>query len=140
MNGIRKFKQVCLDSNLFIYHFEENSEFVSATSFIFDSLSEGTLKASTSIISLIEVLSYPLPPAVLREIKESFQSLPNLTVYNVESDIAGEAARIRREYGFRLPDAIQLATAVTAKADVFITNDQKLKQFKQLKVLLLSSV
>lgn len=33
----------------------------------------------------------------------------------IDHNLALEAAEIRRGYGFRLPDAIQLATALSAK-------------------------
>jgi len=140
MNGIKKYKLIGIDSNLFIYHFEENPQFVSATQLVFNHLSDGNLKAATSIISVIEILSYPLPPKILKQIEESFQLVPNLTVYDVDGAIAKEAAKIRRKHGFRLPDAIQLATAKKAKADIFITNDRSLRQFKSLKVILITEL
>ncbi len=140
MNGINKYKLIGIDSNIFIYHFEENPQFISTTQFIFNQLSKEKLKAVTSIISIAETLSYPLPAKTLKLIEESFHMVPNLTLYDVDEAIAKEAAKIRRKNGFRLPDAIQLATAKRAKADVFITNDRRLKQFKPLKVLLITEI
>lgn len=37
----------------------------------------------------------------------------------------------------RAMDAIQIAASLEAKADVFITNDSKLKQIEELKVIIL---
>ena len=37
-------------------------------------------------------------------------------------------AAIRKDRGIRPPDAIQLACAVTARVDLFITNDERLSQ------------
>ena len=59
---------------------------------------------------------------------------------NVDRTITVEAARIRREYGFRLPDSIQLATALFGKANALITNDERLKKFKELKVINLKDI
>jgi predicted nucleic acid-binding protein len=66
--------------------------------------------------------------------------IPNLTILEVNRAIVKTASEIRRTYGFRLADAVQLATAVHEKADVFITNDQRLKHFKPLRVIPLSSL
>ncbi|OGE64802.1 hypothetical protein A3I48_01575 [Candidatus Daviesbacteria bacterium RIFCSPLOWO2_02_FULL_36_7] len=60
-----------------------------------------------------------------------------MEIYQVDEKIAVESARIRRKYSFRLLDSIQLATALYAKAQAFITNDDRLKKFKELKVILL---
>ncbi len=130
-----KNKILALDSNIFIYHFEANPLFISHTAFIFDSLINKSNAASTSIISLIETLSYPSPQIILNQIEESFRTLPNFTLHNINQEIALLAARIRRTYKFRLPDAVQLATALYTKADIFITNDVKLQGFNEIKVV-----
>ena len=54
------------------------------------------------------------------------------------SEIGEVAAEVRREYGFRLPDSIQLATALHSKSQAFVTNDRRLKKFKELPAILLS--
>lgn len=55
----------------------------------------------------------------------------------VDRDVAREAAAIRRKYGFRLLDAVQLATAKLNKAQIFVSNDKGLQKFKELKVIAL---
>lgn len=135
-----KNKLLALDSNIFIYHFESNPAFISYTSRIFTSLIKTSSYGITSIISLIETLSYPSPGNVLEAIEEGFRTVPNLTVVEINHEIAVEAARIRRSYGIRLPDAIQLATALHGKADIFITNDVRLQNFKDIKIVLLTDI
>lgn len=140
MSGIKNINLVALDSNVFIYNFESNPEFSNLTEKIFDSLEKGKLRAITSVISTVEALSYPSPPEVIKGITDGFLTLVNLEVIDVNQQIAFEAARIRREYGFRLPDSIQLATALQARAKVFITNDERLKKFKELRVILITEI
>lgn len=139
MSGIGNIKLAGLDSNIFIYQFEDHPEFSQSTNIIFEKLARNKLKATTSIISLIEALSYPSPVEVRTNIQESFK-IPNLTVFEINQSIALETARLRREYGFRLGDAIQLATAKISKAQAFITNDDKLKHFKELRIILLKNL
>lgn len=138
MSGIANLKLVGLDSNLFIYHFENNPNFVPFTIKIFDRLSKGTLKAVTSTVSVMEALSYPAPSAVIKNIQEAFETIPNLNICDVDYKIALEAARIRREHKFHLADSIQLATALISKAQAFVTNDRRLKKLRQLPIILLS--
>lgn len=140
MNGIGNHKRVALDSNLFIYYFEDNPEFAPTIKKIFDKIINGSISAITSVISITETLSYPSPEKVIDGITETFLNFPNIIIMDIDQQIAFEAASIRRKYSFRLPDSIQLATAKLNKAQVFISNDQRLKQFKELKVILLTDV
>lgn len=137
MSGIGNLKLFALDSNIFIYNLEANSPYVQFTDKIFKRLISNKAKALVNIITLTEILSYSKTGNVVDQIIEDFMNTPNLTVVDVGREVAIEAARIRREYGFKLPDAIQLATAKLNKAQAFITNDQRLKQFKEVKVIML---
>lgn len=140
MSGIGNLKYVGIDSNLFIYNLEQNPQFAEYTDIVFNKLALNKLKAVTSIISLTEILSYPDTAIVETQIINDFFNTPNTKIVEIDRNIAVEAAKIRREYGFRLPDAVQLATAKLAKAKAFITNDQRLKAFVGLKVILISEI
>lgn len=140
MSGIARYKSVGLDSNVFIYHFEENPTFTPFTDKLFTKLSDGRLKAVTSILTIAETLSLPTPPRVLNALTEAFATIPNVRFIDVNQEIAIEAARIRRSYKFRLPDAIHLATALHAKVKLFVTNDARLQQFPELKFIPLKHV
>lgn len=141
MNQKRKYKIFALDTNTFIYYFENDVKFGQQAKSIFENLSCSRLKAVTSITSLAELLSSPkLTDEAVRETKKLFLSVPNLEIYGLDENIAIKSAEIRREYGFRLLDAIQLATALFSKAEAFITNDYRLKSFKKLKIISLSDL
>lgn len=141
MNQKLQFKFVALDTNIFIYFFEGNPHFGNVVKLIFEKLTENQLRAVTNITSLAELLSSPkLDNKAAKETKKLFLSVPNLEIYHLDENIAVKSAQIRREYGFRLLDAVQLATALHAKAKAFITNDERLKKFKELKVVLLTEL
>lgn len=134
-----KLKIVGIDTNVFVYYFSEHPRFGKASKKIFDRLSDSSWRSVTSIISISEALSPKiLTGEAAKEVESKFLDVPNLALFEVNHAIAVEAARIRREYGFRLPDAIQLATALHAKAQAFITNDRRLKGFKELPIVLLT--
>ena len=63
---------------------------------------------------------------------------PNMRLLPLGEGVAEEAARIRASYRFKTPDAIQLASAKLSQADIFITNDRKLRRFKEVPMLVLS--
>ncbi len=129
---------IALDTNVFIYYFERHPEFGPAAKLTLAKLSKPGTKGVTSIVSLLELLSLPQGSKILDDLKSRYLRIPNLTTSDVSQEIALEAARIRRTYGYRTSDAIQLATALTHKADLFITNDIRLKKFPELKIHLLS--
>lgn len=129
-----------LDSNIFIYSFEEHPQFSLSTKKIFEGLERKHFAAVTSIISLTETLSFPMSQERASLLIDLFLQVPQLTVYEVNNSIAMEAARIRREYKFRLPDAIQFATCLYAKANTFVTNDKRLQSFKEIRVTLLNEI
>lgn len=69
-----------------------------------------------------------------------FLSMPSLTLEKVDLETAREAAKIRRKYKFRLADSVQIATALQAKVQTFITNDRRLKPFRELPITLLTEL
>lgn len=132
---------VGIDTNIFIYYFNQYPQFGEISKEIIDKLTNGNLSGITSEITVIEILSHPvLSKKNSQEMDQQFLSIPNLIVLEVNHGIALEAAKIRRKYNFRLPDAIQLATAKLNKAQAFISNDRRLKNFKELKILLLNEI
>ena len=128
-------KLIALDTNIFIYYLHQDPLFGEKAKYIFSELIAKKIKILTSVITLTELLSLKQSEKDTAKLKNFFLEIPNLETKEVSEDIALEAAKIRRKYGFHLPDAIQLATALVGKADMFITNDTKLHGFKELKIL-----
>ena len=44
---------------------------------------------------------------------------------------------LRAQYNIRIPDALQIATALESGATVFVTNDRRLKKVQDLHVIVL---
>jgi predicted nucleic acid-binding protein len=53
--------------------------------------------------------------------------MPHLELVPLDMAIATEAARLRGAYGARTPDAVHAATALASRADVLVSNDQRLR-------------
>lgn len=137
---LKHFSLVGIDTNVFIYHFQQHPEFNSLSEKLFNLLAYNKIQAITSIITLIELLAYKESSQKIKTLREEFLSTPNLITMDINQEIGFSAAEIRREYGFRLPDALQLATCMHANAKAFITNDSGLKSFKKIKILNLKEI
>jgi len=138
-----KGKIVGLDTMVFIYHFEENQAYSPLTFSIFESLEKGNFKGITSILTLLEILVKPKKENNLlltERYKLLFETFPNLQVKTLNENIADIASSLRANYNINTPDAIQIATSLEVKADIFITNDVTLKKIAEIKVLLLSEM
>jgi len=55
-------------------------------------------------------------------------------IVGLSRDVIDRATVIRAEYGFKAPDAIHLAAALSSGCQVFLTNDHRLDRFKGLTV------
>jgi len=101
----------------------------------------GSLNAYSSVITLTEVLPKPIEEGNERLAKKFADFLKhgkNLTMIEISERIAEAAGRLRGRYPFlRALDAIQISGCIDVGADVFLTNDDKLKQVKEIKVLVL---
>ena len=138
-----KGKVVGLDTMVFIYHFEESQIYSPLTFSIFENLEKGNFKGITSILTLLEILAKPKKEnnSLLTErYKLLFETFPNLQVKTINENIADIASTLRASYNINTPDAIQIATSLEVKADIFITNDATLKKISEIKVLLLNEM
>lgn len=131
-------KTLALDSMLFIYLFEKDPRFFSLVSPLFKKIESGKIKAVTSIITFLEVLSAPKleeEPEKLNVFTQFFQKTPNLNIIKVDWEIANSAAQLRRQHEYlRTPDSLQIAAALSAGSQVLITNDQKLLKYSTLRL------
>ena len=92
----------------------------------------------TSLVTLLEVLVHPLRSGredLAREYRDILLRSASLRTIPVSEIIAEEAAWLRATHNLRTPDAIQLATAKTAGASWFITNDAALPSPPGISVL-----
>ncbi len=58
-----------------------------------------------------------------------------LTTFGVTNEISEIASKLRAKHSIKMPDALQIGTAVFYGADKFLTNDADLKRVKEIEVL-----
>lgn len=139
-NQLPKYRTVGLDTNIFVYYFNSKSTYYPFAEYIFQILLSQETRLITSVITKIELLSFKAPELAVNKLEKELFLVPNLFLLELTQQIANKAAWIRRTYRIDLADSIQLATAISAGAQVFITNDKSLKKFKAIKILLLNEI
>jgi len=138
---LEKIGVIFLDTAPVIYFVEQNPEFGSKVQGVFERLDEGKLTAVVSPITLAECLVLPYKQKK-SEIAQVFTELlansESVLFYPIDEVIADKAADLRARYNLTLTDAFQLAIAIQAECDAFLTNDVDLKRVKEISVLVLS--
>ncbi len=127
-----------VDTMLFVDHFEANPEFGPAARRILAAAEAGRCRLVTSILSLMEALVVPKrhgTEELCRKYRDFFQSFPNLEMRPVDAAVAETASDLRAVHTLRTPDALHMATALTAGAKGFLTEDRRLRDLPGLPVL-----
>ena len=115
-----------LDSNVFIYAFEEHPVFAGPLHALLAEIEARRLDAVTSEITLAEMLVRPLREERddLARVYETFLTpRASFAVVPVSRDVLVEAARLRATARLKLPDAIHAATARQSGCAALLTND-----------------
>jgi len=132
---------IFLDTAPVIYFVEKNPSFAPIVQPIFDKLDSGDLKAVISPITLAEclVLPYKLGKHNLAHVFISLLVNSQRVLFcPVDETTADKAADLRARYDLTLLDAIQIATAIQAGCDSFLTNDFDLKRVTEIPILIIS--
>jgi len=132
---------VFIDTAPIIYYIEAHPQFGPLAKEIVSSFQSGKLIAFSSVITLVEVLPKPIETGneqLVKKFSDFLKAGRNISLLDISSDIAELAGKLRGRYtSLRALDAIQIAVSINVKADAFITNDVKLKQIEESKVIVL---
>ncbi|MFN8498798.1 MAG: type II toxin-antitoxin system VapC family toxin [Anaerolineae bacterium] len=136
-------QRLFLDSAPVIYYVEGHPHYVARTSAIFDRLERGAFVGVTSPVTLAECLIIPYR-AGLAAIIEAFVDViveaPSTTFVTIGQSVARRAAELRVKYNLTLTDAMQIAAALDAGCEAFLTNDGALRRVTELRVLVLDDL
>lgn len=118
---LARHEQVGADTVVFIYHLKDHPEYAPLTQLLFEAWEEGRNSGVTSVITILELLVKPKregKSGVARDYLELLSTYPNLTIVEVDLELAELASDLRARYGngIRTPDALQLAAALQAGA------------------------
>ena len=130
-----------LDTAPVIYFVERNLQYLATVREVFNRIRDGLLIAVTSPVTLAECLIYPYRLGQTQLEQDFIDTLVNgnntLFVPIADPIIAIQAAQIRARYNLQLPDAFQIAVALAAGCEAFLTNDATFRRVIELRVLVL---
>ena len=109
----------------------------------FRRLDQGFFIGQSSVITLTEVLTLPKRlgnTLVEQAYRDLLLNSRNFTLLPIDIQAAEIAADLRARYNLRTPDAIQIAAALSAGCEAFLTNDAALKRVTELRVLTLDEL
>ncbi|WP_414572626.1 type II toxin-antitoxin system VapC family toxin [Nostoc sp. CCY 9925] len=131
-----------LDTAPVIYAVERQPQYLPIVRVVFERIFSGLAVGIASPVTLAECLVRPYSVGQLELQQEFIELMTNNE--NIEfvlinnSYIAIEAARMRAMYNLQLPDAFQIAVALAAGCEAFLTNDVTFKRITELEVLVLN--
>jgi predicted nucleic acid-binding protein len=121
--GLTHGATVVVDSAPLIYVLDEHPQFATLFVGLFEAAEAGDLQIAISTITLAEVLTGPYKAGQTLLAKRYERALLHYNVIPVSASIAVLAAQLRSRYRLKLPDAMQLATALDVGAIAFVTHD-----------------
>lgn len=125
---------------MFIYLIEENELHLHKVHNLLEFLEKNGYEIITSTLTLGEILTKPYKENRLDLVETYKDFFSQMELVELNNEIASLFAKVRADYRIKTPDAVQLASAVYAKDELFVTNDDGLSQFESdgCRVLLLS--
>jgi predicted nucleic acid-binding protein len=140
---LRRHSRIALDTNVFIYHLEENTRYLALTDLIFSWLDQPDSAAITSTLTMTELLVQPFRAMDEDKVELLYGLLstyPNLSWIAPDLEAANLAARYRADHRLKTNDALHIATAVQVSATGMITNDAALARVGGIDVLVLETL
>src|SRR5205823_2343575 len=110
---------------------------------IFQRGADGHIVLCTSVITLTEVLVQPIRQGDARleqEYRDLLINSADFEMFPINSVVAEDAADLRARYNLRTPDALQIAAALEAGCDAFLTNDAQLSRVTELQIMVLDDL
>jgi predicted nucleic acid-binding protein len=128
-------KIVGLDTPIFIYFLENNERYGELAQISINGIEKGRWAGVTSTITLMEITVRPWQlgrEAAAREYEAVLVHFPNLSIVDVDRNVARAAAQLRAKYNVSPPDALQVAASLNYGAQAFLTNDKRLSKLQEL--------
>jgi predicted nucleic acid-binding protein len=132
---LAKAKVIGLDTPIFIYFLEANERYGPLVQITINGIEKGKWQGVTSTITLMGITVRPWQlgrEMAAREYEAVLVHFPNLTVVDVDRNVARAAAQLRARYNVSPPDALQVAASLSFGASAFLTNDKRLSKLQEM--------
>jgi predicted nucleic acid-binding protein len=129
---------VVVDAAPIIYFLEDHPTLGARFAALFERVAQGEISIVTSAITLAEVLAGPLAAGneiLAEQYRVALTEGAGWSVHPVTASLAVVAARFRVRHRLKLPDAIQLATAVDVGAYALVTHDRDFRGVEDVRII-----
>ena len=133
--GLPQGASVLVDTAPWIYVLESHPQLADRFVGLFEAAAKGQVLIALSTNTLAEVLTGPFKAGQTALAKRYEKALLQYRVVDVSAPIAALAAQLRAQYRLKLPDALQLATALDIGAAALVTHDRDFSQVSGLDIL-----
>ena len=131
------FKRVFIDTAPIIYFLENSSLYME----LMETFFARCMKEHIQIVTSALVSPYRNGKMEYVDNFKRFIKYMDIEVVDIDSIIAERGAVIRGRYkSFKATDALQIATAIEKKCDMFFTNDKQLRQEKELPCMTIEDI
>ncbi|MEX2547010.1 MAG: type II toxin-antitoxin system VapC family toxin [Chloroflexota bacterium] len=140
---LARHSRVGIDSNVLIYLLEGSGALADTSAALLDAIAAGEAEGVLATLGLAEICSGPAradDPAMVERYADELSSLENVRLMPLDREVAVEAAIIRGSTSLSIADAVHLASARSAKATVFVTNDRRITSINRLEVAYLDEI
>ena len=137
---LESYSRIGLDSSIFIYQFEAHPNYLPLSEQIFKQIEKKNLAGITSTITLMELSVRPWQLGredAAREYETLLINFPNLTIVDIDREVARQAAKLRAAHLLRPADALQVASCLVHQGEAFVTNDRRLARVGKVLDLLI---
>jgi predicted nucleic acid-binding protein len=142
-DALANVQRLFLDTAPGAYFLEQHPRYNATVSVVIDLIDKGSLVGIASAVTLAECLVLPYRTGdtrLIREFLDFFLLGRNMTMVPVDTNRARVAAELRARYNLSLADAFQVATALSARCDVFLTNDGGLRRVHEIRILMVDDL
>ena len=126
---------VLVDTAPWIYVLEDHPVFAPRFTGLFEAAELGRIQLALTTITLAEVLTGPFKAKQTALAKRYEKTLGRYHVVPMSAQVAAMAAQLRVQYRLKLPDAVQLASALNIEAAALVTHDRDFAKVKGLPIL-----
>ncbi|MFY7858553.1 MAG: type II toxin-antitoxin system VapC family toxin [Limnohabitans sp.] len=134
--GLSEGATVLVDTAPWIYMLEDHAEFAPRFLGLFEAAERGQIQLALSTVTLAEVLTGPFKAGQTALAKRYEAALGAYQVVPLSAAVASLAAQLRVQYRLKLPDAVQLASALQIGAAALVTHDRDFSAVQGLPVLM----
>lgn len=124
-----------LDTAPVIYFLEGHPRFAARFAPLFEAHAEGKVLFAATTVTVCEVLTGPLRADEDSLVGRYRAIFDTWQIVDLDFGIAESAARLRASLGLKLPDAVQVASALAINAAAFVTHDRDFARVRSLRIL-----